>query len=270
MIGTLEVRSDAPFEQVRAFLERDVPSHVFVLADLAPPYARFARLATAHDPAGTIVATCLLYEFPGDASLVPSGSEEGIRAILSAIELPAETLLVISGVDRLVLRDYFITIGDFRTIQRMSLVPADFKSATCRPGISVELIEPTTYNEVNSLYGAHGASMDLYPDGTVYGVRDPDGHLSSIAVATAMNGVEGIGTIGGAFTHPLLRGKGLAKAVVSRACDHWFDLGRRNIYLNVARDNLAAISVFSALGFRDRLTYEVVPVRRATTSGPER
>lgn len=263
MTQPFEIHPDPPGGAARAFLSTDLPWNIFALADLAPPYAEHARLTVALDADERIVASCLIYDFPGDRSLVTFGSAEGIRTILGSVELPDETNLVARERDLPVVTEFFEPIGEFRTIQRMSLTRGDFTPGAISPSFTTGLIGAGEYAEVDLLYERWGGiTTGLFPDGQVFGARDAEGRLCAVAVAMACNGIEGIGTVGAVFTHPDRRGRGLGKAVTATACQHWFDLGRNEIYLNVQSENAPARSAYRALGFKDRLTYRVLPGRR--------
>lgn len=257
----LTVTSDVPIARSRAFLSADLPWNIFVLADLAPPYAGHARLPVALDGDRQIVASCLILDYPGDRSLVPFGSAEGIRAIMASVELPDETYLVARERDWPVVNEFFESVGGFRTMQRMSLTRDRFTAAPLDPAFTVRQIGAGEYAEVDALYeGWGGMTTSLFPDGQVFGASDSEGRFC--AVATACNWLDGIGTIGGVFTHPDRRGRGLGKAVTASACQFWFELGRDEIYLNVQSENAPARSVYRALDFDDRLTYRVLPARQ--------
>lgn len=263
MIGSLQVCSDIPVEQARAFLRTDIPWNCFTLADLAPPYSEHARLPVAFGSDGQIVASCLLYDCPGDRSLVPFGSGDGIRAILAAVELPEQTFAVTRERYWPVVSEFFEPIGELRTMRRMSLTRDQFVPTALDLEFSVEQMGTVDHSEIDAFYQRSGGFMtDLFPEGAIFGVRNGEKRLCAVAVATAANGVEGIGTIGGVFTDPAIRGRGLGKAVTSQACQYWFDLGRDEVYLNVHSENAAARSVYRALGFTERLQYQAIPARR--------
>lgn len=263
MSEPFEIRAVVPIDRTRAFLSTDVAWNCFVLADLAPPYGEHARLPVALARDGQIVASCLLYDYPGDRSLVPFGSAEGIRAILASVELPDQTFVVAREPDWPVVSEFFEPIGEFRTMHRMRLKQKQFAPAVLDSTFMMQRVEIGQYDDINSLYESwSGITTDLFPHGQVFGVRDAVGQLGAVAVATASDGLDRIGTIGGVFTHPELRGRGLGKAITTRACQHWFDLGRDEIYLNVNAENLAARSAYRALGFTDRLQYRALPARR--------
>lgn len=55
--------------------------------------------------------------------------------------------------------------------------------------------------------------------------------------------------IGGVCTHPKHQGKGYGKSLVSAVCKHWLSKGK-HVILFCRNDNVPALKVYRALGFR--------------------
>ena len=255
---------DAPDDRARSFLLTDLVWNCFVLADLAPPYDVHARLPVALGPEGEIAAACLIYDCPGDRSMVPFGHPGAIRSILESVDLPDQTFLIGRDIDWNVLNEFFEPLGAFRSMSRMALTSDSFVPAAKAPGYTATLLRPDEYGEVDALYQLE-VGLDwktgLFPQATFVGARDEDEALCAVAAATAINLVDNIGTIGGVFTRPELRGRGLGRAVTSLACEQWFASGRDCVFLNVNVENHAARRTYKALGFTERLTYRGLPAR---------
>jgi predicted GNAT family acetyltransferase len=58
-----------------------------------------------------------------------------------------------------------------------------------------------------------------------------------------------LATIGGVFTHPEYRGRGLARGVTGAVARDLVDAGVQLLALNVKQDNVPAIAAYRALGF---------------------
>lgn len=262
MTQHFDVLPHVPDEIARAFLSTDLVWNCFTLADLAPPYSEHARFPVAAGTDGQILATCLLYDFPGDRSLVPFGSADGIRAILRAVDLPEQTFVVARETDWPVVSEFFAPVVDPRTMHRMSVSRSRFRPVALDRDLEIMRVERAQYEEVDALFALWGGiTTDLFPEGRIFGVRDGEGRLCAVALAMAANGLDGIGTIGGVFTDPALRGRGPGKAVLTMVCRYWFDRGRKEIYLNVHSENAAARNAYRALGYVDRMWYCVCPAR---------
>lgn len=227
--------------------------------DLCERYAPYADFPVAIDARGEIVAAVLLYSYPGDEALVPLGEPVGVRAILTELELPASTLLVRMDEAADGLHDFMAPIGEPIEVLRLNLERSMFRPAPVPAGYAGARLEPEDYPSANALWD--GISTDRFPEGAIFGIRDAVGQLRALAVAMAANGCPEVGTIGGVFTDPTVRGEGLARAVTSLACKHWFCAGRHRVVLNAAAGHQAAIAACQAIGFADLLRYSVVPVR---------
>jgi ribosomal protein S18 acetylase RimI-like enzyme len=256
----LRVDHNPPVEHVREFLERDVDRNLFILNDLCAPYAPFADVRSAVDETGDIVAVVLFYSFPGDESLWPVGSRDGVRAILGSTPLPGSTILVRLHDAAAVADEVLEPTGDPVLVQRMVLNRASFRVAAPGAGFKGRRVRESELSDVDALWNV--LTTDLFPDGAIFGIWDAGNRLCAVAVAMAGNGVKETGTVGGVHVDPALRGRGLGKAVTSLACRHWFDSGRERVVLNVAANDLAAIATCRAIGFVDLLRYTVVPVRQ--------
>src|SRR5690606_9215602 len=85
--------------------------------------------------------------------------------------------------------------------------------------------------------------------GVYYGVRGDDGRLLAAAGTHAVSLRARIGIVGNVFTAPKARGRGLGLRVTSAVVATLFDLGCREILLNVRADNEAALAIYRRLGF---------------------
>lgn len=107
------------------------------------------------------------------------------------------------------------------------------------------------------LYGSDGPRADdvdalsasQIKSGVFFGIFR-DGALLAVAGSHFLTPSEGVASVGYVYTAPDERGKGYAKATTSAVVQTFFELGIRDIVLNVARPNIAAIRSYEQLGFR--------------------
>jgi predicted GNAT family acetyltransferase len=97
-----------------------------------------------------------------------------------------------------------------------------------------------------------GATQKWIEKGPFFGV-EVDGRIVSVAGTLAV--MPEVSVIGGVFTHPLYRGRGLAKTATAAVARRLFGISNL-ITLYVRSDNESAIGAYRALGFektRERL-----------------
>jgi ribosomal protein S18 acetylase RimI-like enzyme len=99
---------------------------------------------------------------------------------------------------------------------------------------------------------AHGSTDAFSPaqlkDGAFTGIV-VDGQLVAAAGTHLVSGTYGVAAVGNVFTHPNHRGKCHATVTTSGVVAELLGRGIREIVLNVAQDNDAAIHVYQRLGF---------------------
>ncbi len=127
-------------------------------------------------------------------------------------------------------------------------------------------ITPADLPALNALYAAEEGPDAFAPfqveQGVFYGV-EVDGRLAAAAGTHLVAPGEGIAAVGNVYTAPPFRGRGLAQACTSAVTAHLFALGVRDVVLNVAQGNDAAIRAYERLGFQTVCPFwEGIGVRR--------
>ena len=105
--------------------------------------------------------------------------------------------------------------------------------------------------ELTGLYALGGGdafSPGQLREGVFYGIV-VDGQLVAVAGTHITSRTYGIGAVGNVFTHPDHRGHGYATATTWAVVAELLRHGVREVVLNVAQSNLAAIHVYEKLGF---------------------
>jgi RimJ/RimL family protein N-acetyltransferase len=82
-----------------------------------------------------------------------------------------------------------------------------------------------------------------------------DGQLVAVAGTHAYSRRYQIGAIGGVFTHPTYRCRGLATAATGAVAEALVARGVRDIILNVHADNEPAITAYRRLGFAEYMLF---------------
>jgi len=222
----------------------------YALCDLEPPHRQYARYIGAVR-AGRVEAVALVYAPPGFTSLLPSGSADGVRAILAgASDLPSNPLLIARRPDLPAVEARY-HVDKKWTMLRMVVAARDLKPA---PSVDVRLLAPADLPALQSLYAVWPETVFtpfMFSCGVYYGAF-VDGCLAAVAGTHALSARHGIAVIGNVFTRPEYRGRGLGTAVtgaVARALMELMERGARDVVLNVREDNAPAIAAYSRLGF---------------------
>ena len=124
----------------------------------------------------------------------------------------------------------------------------------------VRRITPADLNALNTLYAGGETPGAFAPfqieQGVFYGV-ELDGRLVAAAGTHLVAPSEGVAAVGNVYTDRAYRGQGLAQLCTSAVVAHCFDLGIRDVVLNVDSRNAPAIAAYRRLGFRQhRAFYE--------------
>lgn len=234
-------------------LGRDPAWAAYAISDLEPPFRASSRFIGLRRD-GNIEALVLLFRTPGFISLLPYGTSAGVAELLRSLSALPERFFVAFG------EEHYQTLADCFQLDvwgmyRMAASPGNLLP----PAAPVATIRLTRADleAVEELYG-HWESTFFQPmlleTGIYQGVYRGD-RLVSIAGTHTKSARFRLGTIGGVFTHPRYRGRGLAKAVTAAVARCLVEEGIELLVLNVKRDNGPALAAYRALGFRVHRPY---------------
>ncbi len=235
---------------LRAFLAHDPIAHCYLLGDLEPPYFSATRFFVARK-AGAITALVARYEFDEIPTVLAAGDSGGVLELLRNPYRPLAARFHF-------FEEHAEAVGalyDLPHLERMLRMGLDrdrFRPAAAAAE-PVPLAEADA-EEVHRLYagwerryfGAQAVRVSLRR-GPWFGIRDA-GRLVAVAGTHALNLRDRVAAIGGVFTHPEHRGRGLASTLVTALLGRLIEHADR-IGLNVVEGNEPAITAFSRLGF---------------------
>ncbi len=221
----------------------------YALCDLEPPHWRYARYIDAVRD-GRAEAVVLVYTPPGFTSLLPSGSEEGVQAILArAPDLPPKPFLVVRRLDLPAIEARY-RVDEKWTMLRMAVSTSELRPAPVRDG-TLRPLAADDLPAVQALYAVWPETVFtpfMFAHGIYHGAYVDD-RLVAVAGTHAFSPRHGIGVIGNVFAHPDYRARGLGRAVTGAVAAVLVERGVRDIVLNVREDNRPAIAAYTRLGF---------------------
>jgi ribosomal protein S18 acetylase RimI-like enzyme len=236
-------------------LERDRRWAAYALCSLEQPYRAHARFVGTVD-GDHVHAVVLVYALPGFTALLPCGDPGVVRAIIAgAAGLPASISLNVRDADLpSVAACYYVE--QKWTMLRMVAGPDDLRPV---PTVEAEIVGLALADlpALQSLYALQPDSIftpSMLEHGIYYGAYVA-GELIAVAGTHTISRRHRIATIGKVFTHPAHRGRGLAPATTGAVARALVQGGAREVALNVAEDNPAAISVYRRLGFAVHVPY---------------
>jgi GNAT superfamily N-acetyltransferase len=262
------VNPDATEEAAYVALASDRIWNAFAIADLEPPFRAFSRIALARRAGADPSACCLFVESPALNVAVPHGYAAGIAAILSTVAVPTCTSFQIRADHVPPVAHRYDFVSERRVLVRMAIDASGFRPAASSPGLV--RLSPSDLDDLLDLYAGypenHFSAIQL-KHGVYFGVRDGP-KLLAAGGTHVVCARYGIAVLGGIYTHPAVRGRGYASAVTSALVGQLFDIGCRDVTLNVGASNETARHIYQRLGFRDHCQYEAVEavLRRLTNA----
>ena len=223
----------------------------YALCDLEQPHRQYARYIGAVR-AGRVEAVVLAYAPPGFTSLLPSGSADGVGAILATVpNLPPTPLLIARRPDLLAVEARY-HVDKKWTMLRMVVAAHGLKPApTVASSVDVRPLAPADLPALQALYAVWPETVFtpfMFSCGVYYGAF-VDGCLAAVAGTHALSARHGIAVIGNVFTRPEYRGRGLGTTVTGAVARALMERGARDVVLNVREDNAPASAAYSRLGF---------------------
>jgi RimJ/RimL family protein N-acetyltransferase len=221
----------------------------YAICDLEPPHRAHSRYI-GHVRGERADAVVLVYAPPSFTSMVPCGSEEGVRHIFAAaLDLPASLTFLLRRSDLAALETRY-RVEQLEKMLRLAVDAEGWRSAGAVDA-DVRRLGDTDLPELEALYAIWPDSVfghTMFVEGVYYGAYR-DGALIAAAGTHAVSARHGIAVIGGVFTHPEHRGAGLGKATTGAVTRTLIEGGVLDVVLNVRADNQAAISAYERLGF---------------------
>lgn len=233
-------------------LERDRRWSAYALCDLDPPYRNHTRFIGA-GRAGAPAALVVLFALPNMAALLPFGDVHGLAAILAGRHDILDEFFYIGEDRHLPALTRLYTLESRERMSRMTVAASELLPPPPSP-LPVKRLTPRDKSALDDLYRLWGpASFDLQV-GIYYGV-EVDGRLVAVAGTHCWSKGRGVAAIGGVFTHPEYRGRGLATATTGAVAATLAREGIELIVLNVRADNAPAVAAYTRLGFKPWLTF---------------
>lgn len=243
--------------EVEAFLRRDVWLNLYQLGDLDDAFWPHTTWhARVED--GAVSALALLYTGLSLPCLLALGSDTlplgALLADIAPLLPPRFYGHFTPGVEAALERTHHLESHGRHL--KMSLVDsARIADAAARDAVP---LGPADRDEVLAFYEAsypgHWFEAQLLRTGCYFGRRE-DKRLVCIAGVHVYSPRQRVAALGNITTHPLHRGRGHARAVTARLCQHLAE-STDHIGLNVRADNAPAIRCYESLGFEVAAKYD--------------
>ena len=238
------------------FLSRDRVANGYALCDLEPPFEDFSVVALAYRGASTEPeAACLTLSDPSFTAMVTFGDAGGLAAILDRIELPVSAHIALAFEHRQTVERLF-TLDHVSERWRMA-VDSNVSGPPAPSVRGLRVLGPDDTGALLDLYSTYDASFFLPAQlvhGVFYGVHE-HGRLVAAAGTHTLGRRAALAAVGNVYTRPEARGRGYAAAATSAVLRDLLTLGCRDVVLNVAVTNGAAIRVYERLGFTRHSRY---------------
>ena len=252
-----QVELDVDNQAAYAVFATDRLWNGYSIADLEPPLRTYTKVAVARKAETGEAAACLVLTHPTFCALVPHGPAEGLQAILQAYTaLPLTPFILAQEHHLSTLEDYYVFNNGLEAMQRMVVDPTSFQAApTAQLGperLSMAAL-PALY-DLYQAYPSNAFNADQLQYGLFYGLYE--GEMLVAAGGTHVLAPNySLAAVGNVYTRPSTRGKGYARAIVTKIVEELLAQRYRDIILNVAATNASAIRIYSSLGFRVHTTY---------------
>ncbi len=241
-IGTLTNK-----KSISDFLYTDKAYHAYALADLDEPFFSQCEWWAAQST-GEMQTMVLHFKGLNPPAILPMGSAIQLPQILSAMDLPAEAMMLGQGAHIEVLRQWY-RFDYLDEMWRMVLSPERFLPIS--PSESVQRLDHRHLPALLSIYeNEHGNAFAPYQleQGVFFGIFD-DTELLSVAGTHIIAPEYGVAAVGNIVTKSAHRGRGLAQQCTTRVCQQLFSMGIDTVVLNVMQSNDPAIHIYEKMGF---------------------
>jgi RimJ/RimL family protein N-acetyltransferase len=230
------------------YLRKDPTKHAFALYDLTREPGN-TTIFTATDANGAVAGYLLIYKTTRYLSIILDSPTDAAEELLRFA--PRERGILFIPSDLLSIAKANVSSTGIYAEDQMSLIR---ERANLNPWEIAKRLTADDARAVAELYSSDvGGSRDVDVDATRKRIeRSPffgaevEGRLVSIAGTLAA--MPEVSVVGGVFTHPQFRGRGLAKTVTAAVARHLSGISNL-VTLYVRSNNTSAISVYRALGF---------------------
>ena len=254
-IDRWQVEPDADDEAAYAALAEDRIWNGYSIADLAPPFRSYTRVALARrDEAPP--AACLFLRHPAFNSIVPHGDPNGLAAILAAVDLPARTYLLARPCHLAPIQRHYAFPTPLVETLRMAVDWQSFRPLAA-PGPAVERLgidDLPALLDLYSTYAGNAFNADQLRYGPTYGVRAGD-RLVAAGGTHAVAARYRIGAVGNIYTRPDVRGRGYGRAITAAVVAELLGCPCDDVILNVHAANTTAVRMYTRLGFHEHCRY---------------
>lgn len=252
MFEVTDLEDDA---RILPLLEGDRCWAAYALSDLDEPSRQHTRFIAALRNGGAR-SLLVLFTPPGLAVVSAFGSPDGVRAILARAQSLPLRAIITSLEDCVPAIAERYAVSNERAMLRM-VVDAGALQAAPRVDASIRRLAPRDLPQLAQLYGQHPEMVfqsRLLADGIYWGADIGD-KLVAVAGTHTISPRFRIGTIGGVYTDPSFRGRGLATALTSAVARALVDADMSLLALNVRVDNVPAVAAYRRLGFSPHNTF---------------
>lgn len=240
-------------DEVYAILIQDPIWNCFALADLEPPLRAYSQFAVAHQDGSDTHATCLILRHPIIGQVLsPSGSAEGIAALLQQITLPENPLLQVQERHISVLRQFYRPESPWKSLLRMTITADALRAPTYEPPQAVRQLGVENVPALLELYAQQSEvvfAAELFTQGVYFGAYEGK-RIIAAGGTHVLTPTHRMAVLGHILTAPEARRQGYATAITAALVTTLLRQGFSTIVLNVFEDNHAAYSVYQRLGFQ--------------------
>ena len=250
-----QVEPDADDEAAYAVLAEDRIWNGYSIADLAPPFRAYTRVALARRNEAP-PAACLFLRHPDFNSIVPHGNPDGLAAILAAVDLPATTYLLARACHLAPIQRHYAFPTPLVETVRMAVDRQSFRPLVGpEPAVErLDIDDLPALLDLYSKYAGNAFNADQLRHGPTYGVRAGD-RLVAAGGTHAVAARYRIGAAGNIYTRPDARGRGYGRAIAAAVVADLLGGPCDDVILNVHAVNTTAVRLYTRLGFREHCRY---------------
>ena len=248
---------------VRPLLDGDAAYSAYAIAQLDPRLFRANEWLLSSGPGGRQALLVHSHSGLGNA-LFASGNPEALDVALSLHPGARFSFGSLRLEHRAIGEKYFVMTRP-QLMSRMQISAETFQVAD-GPAIKLGPAELDAVNRLYSFEGGPAAYRETHLiDGVYYGVFT-GGDLVSIAGTHVVSRAERTAVVGNVFTHPRVRGRGLATFATSAVSAELLDYCDL-VVLTVETKNVPAVAIYTKLGYEAVCSLHETPLIRKEPFG---